>query len=61
MIVYILYNNRKSITPMDLIKMYRISKKSVYVNMIGGLGNRLLSFVGIIIMSIFHKSKPFSI
>lgn len=46
---------------LDLIKMYKSTNTSVNVILGSGLGNRLMSFAGIIILSIYFKSKPFCI
>lgn len=45
----------------NLIKMYKNKNCSVYVSIGAGLGNRLMSFVGIIVISIYLESKPFCI
>lgn len=42
-------------------KIYYTTKNIVNVKVKGGLGNRLMSFAGIILLSIFFKSKPISI
>lgn len=44
-----------------IINIYMKSSKSISVNMIAGLGNRIMSFAGIIILSIYFESKPLSI
>lgn len=41
--------------------IYMNSKNSVNVYMIAGLGNRLMSFAGIILLSIYYEYKPLSI
>lgn len=41
--------------------IYSKTNKSVYVNIRAGLGNRLMSFAGVIILSIYFKAKPISI
>lgn len=56
-VIYLLKNNY--IDASKLIKMYMKSKTEVYVVAAGGLGNRLLSFIGIILISVYFKSKPF--
>lgn len=55
----LLFTNKNGI--LKLVKMYKNSKSSVSVLVRGGLGNRLMSFAGIIVMSIYFKSKPFCI
>lgn len=42
-------------------RIYCKTNKIVYVNIRAGLGNRLMSFAGIIILSIYFKAKPISI
>lgn len=44
-----------------IIDMYKKTKTSVSVLTAGGLGNRLMSFAGIIVLSIYYKSKPLCI
>lgn len=56
-LIHINYNNYF----LNLIQMYKQSTYSVNVVIQGGLGNRLMSFAGIIVLSIYYKSKPFSI
>lgn len=57
-ITILLINNNSYI---DLIKMFKKTLFSASVNTAGGLGNRLLSFAGIILLSIFYDAKPFCI
>lgn len=57
--LYILFY---SIYPnLNLKTMYKNAKSSIYINMREGLGNRLMSYAGIIALSILYKSKPYSI
>lgn len=42
----------------DLINMFNKNNCTVYINIGSGLGNRLMSVIGIVIMSIFFDSKP---
>lgn len=58
---YINQSNPLKFLKDDIINIYRKSVRSISVNMIAGLGNRLMSFAGIIILSIYFESKPLSI
>lgn len=48
--------------PLDenILPMFN-QNNSIYINSKGGLGNRLLSFNGIILISIIRKKNPISI
>lgn len=63
--ILILFNiksqNKNDDRTFNLIKMYNNKNFSVYVSIGAGLGNRLMSFVGIIVISIYLESKPFCI
>lgn len=63
--ILILFNiksqNENDDRTFNLIKMYKNKNCSVYVSIGAGLGNRLMSFVGIIVISIYLESKPFCI
>lgn len=45
----------------SLIEMYNSNNQSIFVHIGAGLGNRLMSVVGIILLSIYYESKPLSI
>lgn len=62
-ILYVLYISKYNADYITKIirKIYINNFNSVSVYMIAGLGNRLMSFAGIIILSIFFESKPKSI
>lgn len=46
---------------LNIIKMYGRTNRIINVLIKGGLGNRLMSFSSIIILSIYFKSKPYCI
>lgn len=57
----ILFSRRKSLNVNNLTEMYKRSQNEIFIHMDGGLGNRILSLVGIILLSVYFKAKPFSI
>lgn len=57
--LYYLHNTKYFIY--KIINMYRKSNYFVDVRMRGGLGNRIMSFAGIIILSMIYECKPLSI
>lgn len=57
----LLYKNTSINRIKNLIGMYKKSINSVNVIIRGGLGNRLMSCAGIIVLSIFYELKPTSI
>lgn len=65
-IIFIIYNTLLillyySNSILNIINMYKNINKSVFVLIEGGLGNRLMSFAGTIVLSIYFQSKPFCI
>lgn len=53
--------NGSNIKIKKLINMYKASKNYVYIYANAGLGYRLMSFFGSIILSIYYESKPLRI
>lgn len=64
-LLYLLLNIFNSYRILDITNIinniYTKTSNVVNIKMLAGLGNRLMSFAGIIILSIIFKSKPFSI
>lgn len=50
-----------NLTVKNLIEMYKKATCSVNIIIREGLGNRLMSFAGIIMLSIYYEYKPFCI
>lgn len=46
---------------LNIFNMYKSTNRIIFVVTKGGLGNRLMSFAGIIVLSIYFKSKPYCI
>lgn len=61
LIFIFIYKYFTNINTKRLIEMYKRSYSSVNVIIQAGLGNRLMSFAGIIILSIYYELKPISI
>lgn len=61
LLLYLFYIYFLNINNIKLINMYKKSIYSVNVVIAGGLGNRLMSFAGIIILSIYYEVKPICI
>lgn len=61
MIIFLFNIYFLNISNIKLINMYKKSIYSVNVVNAGGLGNRLMSFTGIIILSIYYEVKPLCI
>lgn len=60
-IIFLFFVFYKNNDILNIIQMYKSKNTIVNVLTKGGLGNRLMSFAGIIVLSIIFKSKPFRI
>lgn len=60
-IIFLYFLFYKNYDIINIIQMYKSKSTIVNVLIKAGLGNRLMSFAGIIVPSIIFKSKPFCI